>query len=133
MTALYLDEDFHRPTEPYLRQMGYDVYTTIGEGRHQASDPDQLLHAVRQDWILVTHNRTDYELVHLAWTLWAMQPPHPGILVLDQVKLPERLASAINDFLAAPPTLRNTLHIWKHHSNAWSMYVPKGTRAKEAT
>jgi hypothetical protein len=48
----------------------------------------QLLNAAQRGLIFVTHNRTDFELLHDAWRLWStvwnVPPAHAGILIIRQ-------------------------------------------------
>ncbi len=104
--------------------MGYEVRTSLWEKRLSTLDPDQLLFAVQHGWTFVTHNREDYKLLHRAWTVWGMHPPHAGILVLEQLTAPEPLATAIDEFLRASPSLTNELYLWRERGNVWSIYQP---------
>lgn len=125
MTTLYLDENFRSDAVAPLEARGHIVFTTPGEGRQGKPDPDQLLYAVQHGWLLVTNNREDFQLLHIAWTLWGVQPPYPGILALDQGPLGERCAAAIDALLSTLPVLENTLYNWSSRDNSWSAYVPR--------
>lgn len=122
MTALYLDEAVRLDLAATLQAMGYEVHTTLWENRLSTLDPDQLLYAVERGWAFVTHNREDYKLLHRAWTLWGVQPPHAGILVLEQLAAPQPLATAIDELLRTSPTLTHTLYLWWERGDGWSIY-----------
>ena len=125
MTVLYFDEDFRSGTAPRLAALGYKVHTTQWERNFGFLDPDQLLYAVQRGWTMVTHNRKDFQLVYRAWTLWGMQPPHFGILVLAQGPYGDQHVRTIHTFLSGTPALSNMLYLWTEPDDIWQEYVPK--------
>lgn len=130
MTAFYLDEDTAIALTDLLRVHGHDVTHTHAAGMDRAPDYRQLLHATNRGWVLVTHNRRDFRLLHgtwLAWTQeWGIDRRHRGILVVDQVPTPllPIVAQAIVDFVHdTSESLDNTLHEWSRRSG-WTIYLP---------
>lgn len=130
MADLYLDSDVHGQVAPLLRAAGHDAVTAADQGRRRASDDEQLLAAARQGRIVVSHNRKDFVLLHGAWRRWPPAyglalPPHPGILILDQVS-PRAVADAVVDLLAADPPvpLANALYWWRAASGSWHHQLP---------
>jgi hypothetical protein len=69
-------------------------------------------------WIVLTHNRADFTMLHDAWHLWAhawrVNPKHAGIIVLEQVD-PSRHAevATLTHELCKQALLLNTLFDWK--------------------
>jgi predicted nuclease of predicted toxin-antitoxin system len=74
---LFLDED----VEVLLAQLvrGFSVVTTREAGRLGATDEQQLAYAASQHWVLLTHNRADFESLHQAFV--ASSREHPGIMI----------------------------------------------------
>src|SRR5688500_17899770 len=90
-----------------------------------------LLTTVRLSRIFVTHNRTDFRMLHDAWVTWPAAfgmalPPHPGILVLDSSS-PEMLATVIAHFLDAArlEDLSDTV-FWWHSRDSWDRSIAGG-------
>ncbi len=119
MADFYLDNDVSLRLAPLLRSVGHRVTTTRDLGLSGASDDAQLLTAARNGWILITHNRRDFMMLHDAWRTWPAAfglalPPHPGSLVLDQA-LPDVLTNIVSGFLAGMPgeSWINELFWWR--------------------
>jgi hypothetical protein len=120
MANLYFDENMSLLLEALLRERGHMVFSTFSEGRLGSPDPHQLLFAAERDWILITHNRRDYRLLHDAWHLWShawdVNRRHSGILILDQVpgqpveEMPELIHGLVHEVGAS---LSNRLHDWR--------------------
>ncbi|MGC8642705.1 MAG: DUF5615 family PIN-like protein [Isosphaeraceae bacterium] len=64
---LYLDEDVDVLLAPLLRARGFDVATAGEAGLLGKSDHDHLEFATRENRILITHNRVDFERLAVAW------------------------------------------------------------------
>jgi predicted nuclease of predicted toxin-antitoxin system len=111
MAIIYLDEDMSRKLVPLLSASGHIVHTAQDEGRKSAGDDEQFLYAVRQAWVLVTHNRDDFRLLHDAWLRWGCQPTHAGILTMSHAPLPV-LAAAIIEFFDTHSTIAGNLWEW---------------------
>jgi predicted nuclease of predicted toxin-antitoxin system len=79
---LYLDQDVPVQLAGMLRAQGVDVLTTLEAGVLGQSDPEQLATAVAASRVLVTHNRVDFEQLHLQY--FTEGRPHFGIVVAAQ-------------------------------------------------
>ena len=88
MAVGYIDEDVSQDLTHALQQRGHNVVHTNQAGNKGLKDPRQLAFAARTGRILMTSNRKDFEMLHLAWLVWSRewgveaQRPHPGILAL---------------------------------------------------
>ncbi len=80
VARLYFDEDADARLAEALRRRGYDVETTVAAGLLEASDEEQLTHAVSQQRVLVTHNIKHFPWVHAA--LMEAGTAHWGIAIL---------------------------------------------------
>ena len=58
----------------------FDIETTAGAGLLEASDEAQLIHAVREQRMLITHNIKHFPGLHAAWLQAGKQ--HSGIVIL---------------------------------------------------
>lgn len=76
---LYLDEDVHVLVAALLRARGFDVKTTRDTGRLAASDADQLAYAADHQRALLTHNRADFESLHMTYV--SSHQRHSGIII----------------------------------------------------
>jgi hypothetical protein len=109
----YLDENVAERLASLLNHMGYDAIGTTAAGNKGTSDADQLLFALRNDRVLLTHNAHDFELIHRTLRLWSdhWELPqvrrHAGVLLFpDSGQLPtavaaheiDRLAEVTSDF-----------------------------------
>jgi hypothetical protein len=127
--VLYLDEDVSVHLVPELEVLGHEVKSTSGERRFGASDSQQLLLAAERGWVLVTHNRRDFRMLHDAWYLWSrrwgVSPSHAGILVvrLYTGQPMADVASVISTLLVDPSaaTLDNSMYEWQQ-SAGWTRY-----------
>jgi Domain of unknown function (DUF5615) len=131
LAHLYLDHNVARRVGVLLESDGHDVLASRAINTERLPDDVLLLTTVRLSRIFVTHNRTDFRMLHDAWVTWPAAfdvalPPHPGILVLDSA-LPETLASVIADFLdeARPEDLPNAV-FWWHHRDGWDRSINGG-------
>lgn len=80
--SVYTDEDVSNLVATLLRNRGLDVLTTIEAGMMGHSDVEQLSYASAHNRCLLTHNRVDFETLHLALISEARQ--HSGIIVIPQ-------------------------------------------------
>ena len=99
---LYLDEDVHVRVASIVRGHGYEVHTARGERILGTADAEQLAFAARQEMVLVTHNRVDFEV--LARRYFEEGRSHSGIVCA--VRRPphecaRRLMALLNDRTAA--------------------------------
>jgi hypothetical protein len=76
---LYLDEDLDVLVADLLRARGFVATTTRDASNLQASDADQLPHAVSRQETLLTHNRADFEA--LAQNYAATGQSHYGMII----------------------------------------------------
>jgi hypothetical protein len=117
VAIFYADENISFALNDALRFHGHAVFTTRDERRLSATGGSQLLYAADRGWIVLTHHRSDFTMLHDAWHLWAhawrVDPKHVGIIVLEQVD-PSRhaeIAMLTHDLCQQNP-LRNTLFDW---------------------
>jgi Domain of unknown function (DUF5615) len=128
MAASYVDESMALRLEGLLRSRGHLVSSTYGEGRLGAPDPHQLLFAAQRGWVLVTHNRRDYRLLHHAWHhwsyAWGTTQRHARVLAHDQVpgQPVEELAALIHGLVVDPDvSLPNALFDWRR-ATGWRRF-----------
>ena len=95
MVGLHVNENFPMPAVEELRQLGYDVLTTLEAGKAGQAIPDEavLEFAREQHRILVTLNRKHFIRLH------RLHPDHAGIIVCtfdpDFVGLAQRIRAAL--------------------------------------
>ncbi len=131
VAELYLDHDVDHGLVPCLAEATHVARTAGQIGRSRAADFEHLLLAQQNRWVLVTHNWSDYRLLHGAWLHWfpAMWPAAPfpspaGIVVIPQAVrhrrywLPEYAAHEIGALLATGVPLENALYRWQP-SRGW--------------
>jgi len=105
---LYLDEDLDVSIASRVRWMGFQAETARSMGNLGLKDPQQLAFAVQNDWVIVTHNREDFEA--LAEEYRRTNRVHCGIIVAFRRKPQEiarRLAKLVNTLTASE--MRNQL------------------------
>ena len=124
MASCYLDADVSVHVTPLLHRGGHGATTADAMGLKTAGDDEQLEVAVRNGWIVVTHNRADFRLLHNAWRrfarLWQVQANHSGILVVRH-GTPSAIASNVLAFLALGVPIANELYEWTP-SRGWVRY-----------
>ncbi|MBI3972819.1 MAG: DUF5615 family PIN-like protein [Chloroflexi bacterium] len=122
MTTFYLDADVSVHVAPLLQLSGYGAITATSMGLQTASDDAQIETAVLHGWILITHNRKHFRLLHDAWhrfaRMWQVMATHPGILIARQGPA-EQTSSDVLSFLQLGLLLRNELYEWTP-SRGWS-------------
>jgi len=99
--SLYLDEDVDVLVADLVRARGFTVITTQQAGNIGASDRQQLAAAVGLQRTLVTHNRTDFEL--LAKECFASGQEHCGIIIAvrrSPYEIVRRLLAILNHVAA---------------------------------
>jgi predicted nuclease of predicted toxin-antitoxin system len=116
---LFLDEDSSVSLlATLLRKAGHDVQTTHEQGRTGATDPAQLLYAIRQGCVLLTRNHEDFEVLHDL--VREAGGHHPGILVTrydnDATRdfTPRGVVVALIKFEASGIEVRDELHVLNH-------------------
>jgi hypothetical protein len=75
---VYLDEDVDVLLAPLLAAHGIDCLTTLAAGNLGHTDAEQLEFALHESRVLITDNRTDFEILAVAW--WGQQRGHAGIV-----------------------------------------------------
>ncbi len=84
-----------------LRARGFDVTTTSEQGMLSQFDTQQLAYAASVDWCLLTHNRVDFERLHLEYMTEGRE--HSGIIVTPQknaYEIVQRVAILLNTLTA---------------------------------
>jgi hypothetical protein len=145
LARLYFDHNVTRRMEAGLRADRHDLLFTRDPAVARLSDDAHLLAAVREDRILITHDRHDFRLLHDAWVTWPAAfgmalPPHPGILVLDSSP-PETLARVLAVFLGGTSAeeLANAIFWWHRHDGwrqpgagvDWEPFLRRGVSEQE--
>ena len=105
MARLYANEQFPRLVCKLLRTMGHDVLTVQEAGNANLGIPDEdvLAFAISDDRAVVTLNRQDFIRLHRATS------DHPGIIVCTNDTDRPRMATRINEAIAAEGSLRGKL------------------------
>jgi predicted nuclease of predicted toxin-antitoxin system len=80
MEKLYVNENFPLPVVLLLRNLGYDVLTSMdaGNANQRIPDDDVLKFSTSQNRILITLNRRDFIQLH------RINPVHSGIIVCTE-------------------------------------------------
>lgn len=116
MAVIYLDNDVAVLTATLLQTRGHTTWTARDKALRAAGDEVQLLTAAQQQWVLLTHNRKDFVLLHNAWhawsTAWGVAPHHSGILIVPQWHAAQ-IAQQVDTFLVFGVPLVNTLYEWR--------------------
>ncbi|EDX75346.1 hypothetical protein MC7420_1264 [Coleofasciculus chthonoplastes PCC 7420] len=105
MARLYADEQFPRDVSEQLRTMGHDVLTVQEAGNANLGIPDEevLAFAVSNNRIVITLNRQDFIRLH------RINPEHSGIIVCTNDLNRPRMATRINEAIAAEESLAGKL------------------------
>lgn len=80
--SLYMDEDMSALVATLLRSRGLDVTTVPEQSTLGKTDSEQLEFAASLGRCLVTHNRVDFERLHLQFIEEGKE--HCGIIVVPQ-------------------------------------------------
>ncbi|MEG5015611.1 MULTISPECIES: DUF5615 family PIN-like protein [unclassified Microcoleus] len=99
--TIYTDEDVSRLVANLLLARGFDVTTTSEQGMLSKSDSQQLAYAASIERCLLTHNRVDFERLHLDYMTEGKQ--HSGIIVIPQknaYEIAQRVAILLNTLTA---------------------------------
>ncbi len=113
---LYLDDDSAQALlVRLLTAAGHDVATPIQVGTAGEEDPTHLMHAIRSNRVLLTHNHDDFALLDDPVRLSGGH--HPGILVVRRDNDPTRdlsakgIVRAIRNLLAAKVPVADCLNV----------------------
>ena len=99
--SIYTDEDVSKLVATLLRARGFDVTTTSEQGMLTQSDSKQLAYAASIERCLLTHNRVDFERLHLEYMTAGRS--HSGIIVIPQknaYEIAQRVAILLNTLTA---------------------------------
>ena len=96
--ALYTDEDMSALVATLLRSRGLDVITVPEQATLGKTDSEQLEFATSVGRCILTHNRVDFEWLHLQYIEENRQ--HSGIIVVPQ-KNPYEVAQRIGILVSA--------------------------------
>lgn len=122
MAEFYLDHNVARETAVRIQSTGHGARTVQDLGLPGAEDYAHLLIADQNGWIFVTHDRSDFMLLHGAWRAWTrawgVVRAHAGILVIPQSPRwrPIEAAAALTAFPQADLPLENELYSWQADS-----------------
>lgn len=83
-----------------------------------ATDREQLAYAYSKGWVIVTHEKTDYQRLHQQ--LRRQSQLHAGIIIVpvSTAIQAELRVSLMLDWFARQPQQASTLHIW-NDVQAW--------------
>lgn len=116
---LYLDDESAKASlVSLLRNVGHQVTIPAGAGIPGVVDPRHLIHAVRENLVVLTRNHDDFEDLHLLVQVTGGQ--HPGLLVVRSDNDPTRdmkdrdIARAIANLEGAGVPVANEFHILNH-------------------
>jgi hypothetical protein len=93
VALLYTDEDMSAMVAILLKAQDLDVTTVPEQGTLGKSDREQLEFAALMNRCLLTHNRVDFERLHLEYM--ENDNVHSGIIVIPQ-KTPYEVAQRIS-------------------------------------
>ncbi|MGI8858175.1 MAG: DUF5615 family PIN-like protein [Thermomicrobiales bacterium] len=113
IVGVYLDECVNHAVLPSLRQRGWRVTTAQAEGMGNASDDDQLQHATRNNWLLLTTNERHFVQWHTVFQERGW--PHCGIATIPQRNSSRffiRCAMMLDWIRIEFPDSRNMLFRW---------------------
>jgi predicted nuclease of predicted toxin-antitoxin system len=99
--ALYTDEDMSALVATLLRSRGLDITTVPEQATLGKTDREQLEFATAQGRCLLTHNRVDFERLHLQYIDENRQ--HSGIIVVPQknsYEVAQRIGILVNTLMA---------------------------------
>ncbi len=98
---LYLDEDVDLFIAELLRAQNFQAVSANEIGRKGKSDAEQLKYAVSESYVILTHNRVDFE--ELAQDYFFDNLTHHGIIISVQRpphEITKKLLEVLNDFTA---------------------------------
>lgn len=98
---IYLDENIHVLIAKIIQSYGFKAVTRQDVGRKGTSDVEQLEYANEKGYVILTHDRTDFE--ELAAEYFALGKNHCGIVILadnSPQEIVRRMMNVLNDFTA---------------------------------
>ena len=117
---------------PALVLLGHEATTTDELGFDQASDGRQLLTAAERGWVLVTHNRRDFTVLHDAWRFWtakwAVRLDHAGLVVVPrsvhgETWPPVRVAHQLDELVRSSAFAPGQLFTWSRTDAYWERRI----------
>ena len=95
MTRFYSNENFPLDLVKELRQLGYDVLTSIdaGQANQSISDENVLKFAQERERVVITLNREDFITLHRE------SQEHSGIIICKEDRDYLRQANKIHEFI----------------------------------
>ena len=113
----YLDECMHHRLVTTLRTRGFSITSALEQGRANLGDADdgQLAFSTARDWVLISHNESDFR--SLANDYRRRGLPHGGIIILPEHSPIGRLAiraAMMLDWLGTMPDHRSGFFKWGH-------------------
>lgn len=131
MADLYLDHNIAAQLADLLDARGHAAQTVGTLGLAAASDDALLLRAAQDARIFVTHNWSDFRLLHDAWqrwsAAWGVTAAHAGVLVIPTRPVwdTQQAAEEIDRLLTKLPetrhTVTNQLYRWQR-DRGWTQY-----------
>lgn len=118
MARFYLDHDVGLRLARLLNELGHNATTSLAEQTTTLRDSAQLLHATRNERVIVTHNKRDFVELHHAWRSWSsawnVSERHAGVIVVPQAaNWPlRRIAREVEDVLSQANLMENRLYRW---------------------
>ena len=82
IAALYTDEDMSALVATLLRSRGLDITTVPEQATIGKTDNEQLIFATSLSRCILTHNRVDFERLHLRYI--GENKEHFGIIIVPQ-------------------------------------------------
>lgn len=123
LAAFYLDHAVAREVAVLLRAAGHGASTAREFRSERATDDEQLLIAAERGQIFITHNESDFILLHDAWqrwrAAWSVRREHSGILIVPQGRkygidwAPAQIAQEVLRCLQDGGPLANRLYRYK--------------------
>ncbi|MEM9540810.1 MAG: DUF5615 family PIN-like protein [Cyanobacteria bacterium P01_E01_bin.42] len=81
-TTLYTDEDMSALVATLLRSRGFDITTVPEQGSLGKTDREQLEFSTSMNRCIITHNRVDFEQLHVQYLDEGKE--HAGIIIIPQ-------------------------------------------------
>lgn len=114
-SPVYLDECVPHMLAEALHERGFFVASAAEVGNAGLNDSQQLSYAADRGWVLVTHNRNDFQRLNIAFRRDGI--PHSGIIVLPDSPPFERLvirAAMMLSWIQTLPSPDSQLFKWGH-------------------
>ena len=117
MADFYTDHNVAVRVAQELTTRRHTARTARDLNLEAAGDEEHLWTAAANSWILVTHNRKDFELLHAAWALWtqgwSITHNHAGILCCPSTWPAAVIAQELANFLVGGYNLPGMMYTWR--------------------